>query len=195
MSLPALSREFVAYAKSNPGKIGYGTPGVGTPAHFLGVMLNRATGTDLFHVPYRGSGPATTALIGGEVASGIIPTPVLLPLYRDRQIKLLAVTGAARAAALPEVPTFGELKMNLGDMESAELWYGFLAPGRTPAAGVQKLNAILIAALSDPAVRDKLQTLDIEVATDTPAAFAEIVKADYARWGKVIRESGFKLND
>ena len=188
-------RELVAYARANPGKIGYATPGVGTPAHFLGAMLNRATGADLFHVPYRGSGPAAAALVSGEVASAIIPTAALLPLYQSRQVKLLAVTGAKRAAAIPDVPTFGELAMNLGDIETAELWYGFLAPGKTPAAGVARLNAILVEALSDPTVRDKLQTLDIEVVTDTPAAFAAIVKADYERWGRVIRATGFKLSE
>jgi tripartite-type tricarboxylate transporter receptor subunit TctC len=188
-------KEFVAYAKAHPGKIGYGTPGPGTPAHFLGAMFNRATGTDLLHVPYRGSGPAATALLGGEVVSNFNTTVALLPLHRDKRVKMLAITGAARSPALPDVPTFGELAMNLGDLESAELWYGFLAPGKTPPQTVRSLNAILVEALNDPTVRDKLQTLDVEVATDTPEAFARIVKADYERWGQVIRSTGFTLNE
>jgi tripartite-type tricarboxylate transporter receptor subunit TctC len=85
--------------------------------------------------------------------------------------------------------------MNLGDIESAELWYGFLAPGKTPPAMVDKLNAALVEALKDPTVRDKLENLDIEVATDTPEAFARIVKADYQRWGEVIRATGFTPDD
>jgi tripartite-type tricarboxylate transporter receptor subunit TctC len=119
----------------------------------------------------------------------------LLPLHKDKQVKMLAVTGSTRSPAMPDVPTFGELNMNLGDIENAELWYGFLAPGKTPASAVQQLNAVLVAALKDPTVRDKLQNLDIEVATDTPEAFAKIVKADYQRWGEVIRSTGFTLDD
>ena len=188
-------KEFVAYAKAHPGAIGYATPGPGTPAHFLGAMFNRATGTDLLHVPYRGSGPAATALLGGEVQSAFNTTVALLPLYKDKQVKMLAVTGSTRSPTMPDVPTFGQLNMNLGDIESAELWYGFFAPGKTPSAAVHKLNAVLVEALKYPAVRDKLQNLDIEVATDTPEAFAKIVKADYERWGQVIRSTGFTLDD
>jgi tripartite-type tricarboxylate transporter receptor subunit TctC len=195
-SFPAGSlQEFVAYVKGHPGQIGYGTPGQGTPAHFLGAMFNRATGTDLLHVPYRGSGPAATALLSGEVKSSFNTTVALLPLYKDKQVKMLAVTGATRSPTVPDVPTFGELRMNLGDIESAELWYGFLAPGKTPPPLLNKLNAVLVQALKDPAVRGKLETLDIEVATDTPDAFARIVKADYQRWGEVIRSTGFTLDD
>lgn len=189
------AKEFVAYAKAHPGVIGYATPGPGTPAHFLGAMFNRATGTDLLHVPYRGSGPAATALLGGEVQSAFNTTVALLPLYNDKKVKLLAVTGATRSPTVPDVPTFGQLNMNLGDIESAEMWYGFFAPGKTPSAAIDKLNAALVEALKDPAVRDKLQNLDIEVAVDTPEAFAKIVKADYERWGKVIRSTGFTLDD
>ena len=188
-------QEFVAYAKAHPGQIGYATPGQGTPAHFLGAMFNRATGTELLHVPYRGSGPAATALLSGEVKSTINTTVALLPLYKDKQVKMLAVTGAARSPTLPDVPTFGELRMNLGDIENAELWYGFLAPGKTPQAMVNKLNAALVEALRDPTVRGKLENLDIEVATDTPETFARIVKADYQRWGEVIRATGFTPDD
>ena len=188
-------KEFVAHAKAHPGKIGYATPGPGTPAHFLGAMFNRATGTDLLHVPYRGSGPAATALLSGEVKSAFNTTVALLPLHKDKQVKMLAVTGSTRSPAMPDVPTFGELNMNLGDIENAELWYGFFAPGKTPPTTVHKLNAVLVEALKDPIVRDKLQNLDIEVATDTPEAFAKIVKADYQRWGQVIRSTGFTLDD
>jgi tripartite-type tricarboxylate transporter receptor subunit TctC len=188
-------REFVAYVKANPGKISYASPGPGTPAHFLGAMFNRATGTDLVHVPYRGSGPAAVALLGGQVQSAFNTTVAMLPLFKDKKVKLLAVTGAARAATMPEVPTFGELKMNLGDIEDAEMCYGFLAPGKTPPAAVQRLNAVLVEALRDPAVRDLLRSLDLEVMTSTPEEFARLIKADYERWGRVIRSTGFTLSE
>jgi tripartite-type tricarboxylate transporter receptor subunit TctC len=188
-------REFVGYVKANPGKISYASPGPGTPAHFLGAMFNRATGTDLVHVPYRGSGPAAVALLGGQVQSAFNTTVAMLPLYKDNKVKLLAVTGATRAPTMPDVPTFGELKMNLGDIEDAEMWYGFLAPGRTPPAVVQNLNAMLVEALAGSAVRDLLQSLDVEVMTGTSEEFARLIKADYERWGRVIRSTGFTLSE
>lgn len=188
-------REFVAYVKANPSKVSYASTGAGTPAHFLGAMFNRATGTDLVHVPYSGSGPAAVAVISGQVQSAFNTTVAMLSLYKAQKVKLLAVTGSTRAPALPDVPTFGELKMNLGDIEQAEMWYGFFAPGGTPPSAVQSLNATLVKALQDPAIRDRLQTLDVAVATDTPEAFAALVKADYERWGRVIQSTGFTLGE
>ena len=188
-------REFIVYVRSNPGKVSYSTPGAGTPAHFLGAMFNRATGTDLVHVPYRGSGPAATAVLAGEVQSTINTTIAMLPFYKNHSVKLLAVTGGARAAIMPDVPTFAELKMNLGDMEDAEMWYGFLAPGKTSPNTVNSLNAVLIEAVKDSAVRDQLRDQDIEVATSTPEEFSKLIKADYERWGAVIRASGFTLSE
>ena len=195
-AIPASTvREFVAYVKANPGKVGYGTPGPGTPAHFLGAMFNKATGTDLLHVPYRGSGPTAIALLGGQVMSAFNTTVAMGPLYKDKKVKLLAVTGLKRSPTLADVPTFGELNMNLGDIESAELWYGFLAQGKTPPARIAKLNAAIVAAAKDQTVQARLQMLDIEVATDTPAEFAKLIRADYERWGRVIKDSGFTLSD
>jgi tripartite-type tricarboxylate transporter receptor subunit TctC len=188
-------RELVDYVKANRGKISYSTPGAGTPAHFLGAMFNRATGTDLVHVPYRGSGPGAAAVLAGEVPATINTTIAMLPFYKSGSVKLLAVTGLARAATMPDVPTFAELKMNLGDMEGAEMWYGFLAPGKTCAAAVSNLNAVLTEALKDSGVRDLLRDQDIEVATTTPEEFAKLIKADYERWGAVIRASGFALSE
>lgn len=114
---------------------------------------------------------------------------------RDGKVKLLAVTGAARASAIPDVPTFGELKMNLGDIEDAEMWYGFLAPGKSARTTIQKLNVMLVEALKDPAVRELLWNLDVEVATGTPEEFAKLIKADYERWGAVIKSTGFTLSE
>jgi tripartite-type tricarboxylate transporter receptor subunit TctC len=91
------------------------------------------------------------------------------------------------------VPTFGELKLGLGDIEAADLWYGFFAPGRTPADTVERLAAAIGGALADAAVRERLAGLDVAVVADTPAAFAALVKADHVRWGRVIRSSGFTL--
>ncbi len=189
------AQEFVAYVKANPGKTLYATPGPGTPAHFLGAMFNRATGTDLVHVPYAGSGPAAVALLSNQVQSAINTTVALLPLYQTQKIRLLAVTGEKRDLALPDVPTFAELGMNLGEMEKSEMWYGFFVPSGTSPATVQHLNQILVTALNDPGVREKLKILDVDPAPDTPEAFAKLVKADYDRWGPVIRSTGFKVGN
>ncbi len=116
-------------------------------------------------------------------------------MYKGNKIKLLAVTGLSRSPSLPDVPTFRELKMNLGPMEDAELWYGFLAPGKTPAPIIKELNARIVAALKDPDIRQKISNLDIQVATDTPEEFARIIAADYKRWGDVIRSTGFSLDE
>jgi tripartite-type tricarboxylate transporter receptor subunit TctC len=194
--LPANTvKEFIAYVKANPGKMSFSTPGAGTPAEFLGAMFNKATGTDLVHVPYRGSGPAAAGVLAGDVMSAFNTTVAMLPLYKDGKVKILAVTGSSRSPNLPNVPALSELKLNLGEIESADLWYGFLAPGKTSPETVKKLNSILVAAIKNPKVKERLLKLDIEVITDTPEAFAKIVKQDYDRWGKVIKDSGFKLRD
>ncbi len=187
--------EFIAFVKANPDKINYASLSAGTPSHFLGAMFNRATGIEMRHVPYRGSGPATQAVLGGEVQSTFNTTAALMPLYTDKQLKLLAVTGGERSATLPEVPTFREAKLDLGDMEEAEMWYGFFAPGSVPQAVLADLNARLSKALQNPAVRARLKDLDIDVVVDTPEAFAKIVRSDYERWGRIIKETGFTLNE
>jgi tripartite-type tricarboxylate transporter receptor subunit TctC len=188
-------QEFVDYVKAHPGTISFSTPGAGTPAEFLGKMFNRSAGTDMVHVPYRGSGLAAAALVGGQVQASFNTTASLVPLYKDGKIKLLAVTGTSRSPTLPDVPSFRELQLDLGDIVKADLWYGFLAPGTMTPETAQKVNNLLVAALKDPKTRERLTQLDIEVVTDTPEEFATIVKQDYDRWGKVIKESGFKLRD
>lgn len=186
-------RDFITYAKGHPGKVGFGSLGAGTPSHFLGLMFSNATGTDLTHVPYRGSAPALHDLVGGSIQAVFDTTASLMEQHRAGAVRVLAVTGSKRSPRLPEVPTFGELALGLGDIEAADLWYGFFAPGRTPPDTVERLATAIGDALVDATVRERLAGLDVAVVADTPAAFAEIVKADNARWGRVIRSSGFTL--
>ncbi|WP_296520245.1 tripartite tricarboxylate transporter substrate binding protein [Rhodoplanes sp.] len=184
---------FIAYAKQNLGKVSFGSLGAGTPSHFLGLMFSNATGTDLTHVPYRGSAPALQDLVGGSIQAVFDTTASLMEQHRAGTVRVLAVTGSRRSPRLPEVPTFGELALGLGDIEAADLWYGFFAPGRTPPDTVERHAAAIGVALADATVRERLAGLDVAVVADTPAVFAEIVKADHARWGRVIRSSGFTL--
>ncbi|WP_170149432.1 Bug family tripartite tricarboxylate transporter substrate binding protein [Rhodoplanes roseus] len=187
-------RDFIAWVKANPGKASFGSLGAGTPSHFLGLMFSNATGTDLTHVPYRGSAPALQDLVGGSIQAVFDTTASLMAQHQAGTVKVLAVTGTARSPRLPDVPTFGELTLGLGDIEAADLWYGFFAPGRTPPEQVARLAAAIRDAVADPTVREKLAGLDVAVVADTPAAFAEIVRADNVRWGRVIRASGFTLD-
>lgn len=188
-------KSFVEWVKANPGKANYGSLSAGTPSHFLGAMFNRASGTDMQHIPYKGSAPVNVDLQAGQIQATFNTTVSMMELYKGSKIKLLAVTGLTRSPALPGVPTFKELKMNLGPMEDAELWYGFLAPGKTPAPIIQELNAHIVAALKDPEIRRQITNLDIQVASDTPAEFARIIADDYKRWGDVIRSTGFTLDE
>jgi tripartite-type tricarboxylate transporter receptor subunit TctC len=193
--VPAKSvKDFIAWVRANPGKVNYGSLSAGTPSHFLGVMFNRATGLDMQHVPYKGSGPVNIDLQGGEIQATFNTTVSTMELYKGGKINLLAVTGGARSPSLPDIPTFKELKLNLGPMEDAELWYGFLAPGRTPAPVIKELNARIVAALKNPQIREKITNLDIQVVTDTPEEFAKVIANDYKLWGEVIKSTGFSLD-
>ena len=193
--VPAKSvKDFIAWVRANPGKVNYGSLSAGTPSHFLGVMFNRATGTDMQHIPYKGSAPVNIDLQSGQIQATFNTTVATMELFKGGKINLLAVTGAKRSPALPDVPTFKELKLNLGPMEDAELWYGFLAPGKTPAPVIAKLNAQIVAALKNPQIREKITNLDIQVVTDTPEEFAKIIANDYKLWGEVIKSTGFTLD-
>ena len=189
------AKGFVQWVKNNPGKVNYGSLSAGTPSHFLGAMFNRATGIDMQHIPYKGSGPVNIDLQSGQIQATFNTTVATMQLYKSSKIKILAVTGLERSPSLPDVPTFKELKMNLGPMEDAELWYGFLAPGKTPTPAIMELNVRIVAALNDPEIRRKITNLDIQIATDTPDEFARIIAADYKRWGDVIKSTGFTLNE
>lgn len=194
--VPAKSvKDFIAWVRANPGKVNYGSLSAGTPSHFLGAMFSRATGTDMQHIPYKGSAPVNIDLQSGQIQATFNTTVSTMELFKGGKINLLAVTGAARSPGLPNVPTFKELNLNLGPMEDAELWYGFLAPGKTPAPVIAQLNGWIVAALKNPQIRQKITALDIQVVTDTPAEFAKIIAGDYRRWGEVIKSTGFTLDE
>lgn len=193
--VPAKSvKDFIAWVRANPGKVNYGSLSAGTPSHFLGEMFNRATGTDMQHIPYKGSGPVNIDLQAGQIQATFNTTVATMELFKGGKINLLAVTGSARSPSLPDVPTFKELNLNLGPMEDAELWYGFLAPGKTPAPVIAKLNAQIVAALKNPQIREKITNLDIQVVTDTPEEFAKVIANDYKLWGEIIKSTGFSLD-
>ena len=149
----------------------------------------------MVHVPYRGSSPLAIALLGGEVPCGFTTTASIVPQLADGSLRALAVSGATRSPLLPAVPSFAEFGLDLAEMGRAEMWYGLFAPGRTPPAEVARVATATLAVLAEGDVVQKLNALDLAPRPLGPAAFRAAIQADIARWGPVIRSTGFKLED
>ena len=181
--------EFVAWAKANPGKVSYATSGAGSLPHFFGVLLGRGIGVEMLHVPYKGSAAYINDLIGGQIPAAIDAIADLSELHRAGKITILASSGAKRGAALPDVPTFAELGVK--NVEAMG-WFGFFAPAKTPKAIVETLNRAINRALQSPDVAEKLSKVGMDPATGTPEEFGAIVASDYAKWGPIVKASGFK---
>jgi tripartite-type tricarboxylate transporter receptor subunit TctC len=185
-SLPAKDfAEFLELARAKPGRLNYATPGSGTPHHLAMELMKQRTGLDLVHVPYKGAAGAIADLLGGQVQLMFAPLPTLLPHARSGKLRFIAVTGE-RAAQAPDVPTFGELGMEY--MDSVDSWYGLCAPGRTPAELVQRLNRDLRAAMAAPEARETLRKLGLRPSPSSPEEFAAQIRADLARWTKVVAD-------
>ncbi len=177
----------IAYAKANPGKLTVGTPGVGTPHHLAALMLNVMAGIDITHVPYKGTAPALSDLLGGQIPL-IWSTPNSLMQYiQTGKIKPLAVASAERIAILPDVPTVSESGFAGFDVT---VWYGMAAPAKTPPDIVARLGAALADVDQMPEVQQKLTPLGYNLGYVDSRHFAEKIANDYARYGKVIRDAG-----
>jgi len=189
-SLPAKSvNELIALAKSRPGQLSYASSGIGTTPHLAAELFKASTGVNLVHVPYKGSPPAVTDLIAGEVALMFSPSSTVLPHMKSGRLRALAVTTAARIASLPDLPTVAE--SGLPGYETIT-WIGFVAPAKIPAALVARLNAEIDRALALPEVRQQFTAQSIETLGGTPEQFAGYIRAEIEKWGKVIRLSGAK---
>jgi tripartite-type tricarboxylate transporter receptor subunit TctC len=180
--------EYVAWAKANPGKSSYATSGAGSLPHFFGVLLSREAGIEMLHVPYKGSAAYMNELIGGNVPTAVDAIADLTEQHRAGKVKILASSGKKRSTAVPDVPTFAEI--GVGGVE-AEGWFGFFAPAKTPKAIVDLLNRSLNAALTSPDVAERLTKLGMDPAPSTPEEFGRILAADYAKWGPVVKATGF----
>ena len=192
-SLPVKSmRELIALAKARPGEVAYASAGSGTPVHLSMELFRSMAGIKLLHVPYNGSGPATTAALAGQVP--VLPNtlPITLPHARSGKLRMLGVTSAQRSQLAPEVPTIAEAAGLPG--YEANVWYGLLAPAGTPPAIINKLNAEIERLLQQREMRERMVSLGFEPLRDTPAAFGELIKSDIQKWGKVVRESGAKAD-
>jgi len=186
-------REFMAYVKDHPDKVNMGHPGVGTGPHLLALQLAKAAGGAMNYVPYRGSGPAMIDLVAGQIDLMVDQVQTSSAHVKGGSIKALAIAAPQRSSVVPEVPTVDEAGAP-GLYYS--LWYGFWAPGRTPAPVVKKLQTAVQDALADPEVRDRLTGLGMEIPPreqQTPEALTALQKADIAVWWPVIKAAGIKM--
>jgi tripartite-type tricarboxylate transporter receptor subunit TctC len=188
-SLPAKTvPELIAYAKANPGKVTIASAGTGSSGHLAGEMFKMMAGIDMLHVPYRGAGPALTDLLGGQVLTAVIGLAGAIEHVKSGKLRALAVTTAARAEALPEVPTVGEF---LPGYEASDV-IGVCAPGNTPAAIVNRLNREVNAALADPAMKARFADLGGAALPLSPTAYGKILADETEKWGKVIRAANIQ---
>jgi tripartite-type tricarboxylate transporter receptor subunit TctC len=190
-SVPAKDvAEFVAYAKQNPGKLNYGSPGQGSVHHLVNEMLKQATGIDLVHVPYKGGAPMYTAVVAGEVQVLIDGMPGPLAHIRSGKIRALGVTGDRRLAVLPDVKSFAEQGVKGVD---AQFWWGIVVPTGTPQPVIARLNAEITQALADPEIKATFQNQNIEPSPGTSEAFGAWIAAERVRWVEVVAKAGIKL--
>jgi tripartite-type tricarboxylate transporter receptor subunit TctC len=181
--------DLIAMAKANPGKLNYGSGGVGSSQHLAGALFKSVTRIDVVHVPYKGTAPAEQDLIGGHV-SYMLDTTACLPFIAGGKLKALAVASKRRNAALPNVPTFDEL--GIAGVYSSS-WYGLMAPAGTPRAIVDKINAQANEVLKMPDVRTKMTEFGADIGGGTPEEFAQCIASEVKRYGPIVEESGAKL--
>ena len=187
-SLPVKSiKELIALARARPGQLNYASAGSGNATHLAGELFNSAARIKLVHVPYKGSGPAVTDLVGGQVQLMFGNLVAVLPQYKAGRLRALAVTGEKRTAAAPALPTVSEAGVPGYSVIS---WFGVLAPAGTPREIITRLNAELIQAMRAPEMRDKLAGDGAEPSTGTPEQFAAFIKNEITQWTTVVRNAG-----
>lgn len=181
--------EYVSWVKADAGRAVFASSGAGGSTHFFGVLLGQIAGVPLQQASYKGAGPAILDVVAGHVPATIQPLGTLLPHARAGKIAVLGMSGRERSQTALEVPTFAELGL---PALTTEAWFGIFAPAATPAETVTRLNGAFVRAMRTEGVKDKMHKLDLEVRDLSTTEFAALVRADYARWGPVIRASGFK---
>ena len=184
-------KELIALAKAQPGKLTYASTGNGTSNHVSAEYFKMLTGTDLLHIPYKGSAPAVTDLIGGQVNVLFDNVPNVIQHVKAGKLKPLAVTGTKRSSQAPEVPTMQEAGVPEYEVN---VWFGVLATAGTPPEVVAKLNAETVRVLNLPEVRERFRTLGVDVIASSPEQFAQHLNSEIAKWGKVVREAKIRID-
>jgi tripartite-type tricarboxylate transporter receptor subunit TctC len=188
-SVPAKTLpEFIAYAKANPGKLSYGSGGVGGITHITPELFKMMAGIEMVHVPYRGVAPALTDLLGGQVQVVFTNPGPLVSYIGDGKLRALAISTATRSETLPDIPAVAEF---VPGYEASSI-FGFGAPRNTPAEIIEKLNKEINAGLADPKVKARLAALDGMVLSGSPADFGKLIAEETEKWGKVIRTANIK---
>jgi len=189
-SVPAKSvKEFVDWAKARPGQVNYASVGAGSPPHLAAELLKITAGIDLNHIPYKGGGAVLPDLIAGRVSAFFGSISTLKPHVDSGKLRALAVTTVRRAPAMPELPTFIESGLKGYEVDG---WYGLLAPGKTPAAIVNRLNTELRDVLNEPETRERFLQRGVEPAPGSAQEFGALIKSEIAKWAKVIRAAGIQ---
>ncbi len=190
-SIPANTvKEFIAYAKANPGKLSYGSAGNGNVTHLGAFQFVQANGIDAVHIPYKGSAPADVDLVGGQIHFMTDTVNSVMAFVRDKRLKMLAITTPRRMALFPDVPTLAESGMPGFEVGA---WQGVMVPANTPKPIIQRLNAEVMKALQTPEVRQKLALQGAEPLGSTPEAYGVYVQNELTRWANVVKQTGVTL--
>ena len=179
--------EMIAYAKANPGKINFGSPGNGASPHLSGELFKSMAKVELTHIPYKGSAPAVSDLLGNQIAIMFDNMPSVIPHVRSGKLRAIAITTAKRSPELPDVPTIAEAGVPGYEAVS---WFGLFAPAATPKPVLDKLSTALSKVLANPEVQKKISAQGGETVNETPAQFAAFIRSETTKWGKVVKESG-----
>ena len=183
-------QELIAQAKAQPGKLTYASSGNGTNVHLVGELFRSTAGVDIVHVPYKGSAPALTDMLGGNVTMMFETIPFAISQIKSGKLRALAVTSAKRSPLMPDVPTLAESGLPGFDTIA---WYGLIAPAGTPRDVVMKLNAEATKDAQSKDFRDRMEPLGFEIVTGSPERMAEMLRADAARWAPVVKAAGVKI--
>ena len=183
-------QEFIALARARPGRLDYASPGNGTPHHLAMELFKQRTGTRIVHIPYKGTGPATQDLVGGQVQAMFLTVHVALPLVQAGRLKMLAAGGTQRSMAAPQVPSLAEAS-GIRDIDT-DIWFGIYLPAGAPPEAVAKLNAELNALLKLPANAEVLAKQGLQVMGGPPERLARLTRDDEERWARVVREAGIR---
>jgi tripartite-type tricarboxylate transporter receptor subunit TctC len=185
-------KDFIAYARANKGKLNYGSVGAGSVPHLGGVLFNKAAGTDLLHVPYKGAGPATADLVAGQVEMLIVTPPSVSAHIRSGAVKALALAGEARHPAFPDIPTTAEAGLPGFQLDA---WFALFAPAGTPAPVIERLNAAMRKIAKMDVTRERANQLGTVLRDWTPAETDRFAKSEVAAWGQVIRDNNITMSE
>jgi tripartite-type tricarboxylate transporter receptor subunit TctC len=183
-------REFIEYAKKNPGKVNYGSTGSGSSNHLSMELFMKMTGTKMQHIPYKGSAPATLAMAAGEIDALFDNVPNVLPQIKAGKMKAIAVSGLQRAALLPSVPTVAESGVPGYEVN---VWFGMQLPAGTPKAVVEKINRDMVQLLKEPDVVARFRDQGVEVVASTPAEFGQLVQKEVVKWTQLIKDANIRI--